>query len=127
MARAWTTQFIAVSGGATTRLYTVPNGMRAVIRNVHVANTAAGSASAFLYLGGVLVWTVSGLAQNAVASLDTHLVQVAGQSFQFNTSGAGCCTCASGYLFEDTPGLQLLPSPEPEPPFLDLPYPPEAA
>lgn len=106
MARPYTERFFHITGAAVTATYTVPAGMRAVVRNVLLVNRNAAANSAFLWIppGNFWVYQSSIPASGGFVSFETRVALYGGESISGNWSLASGFMTVSGYLFEDPTG-----------------------
>ena len=88
-----------VSGGIWKQ-WRVPEGKRAVVRNVTLVGLAAG-ATGYAKVHGLLVFASGLLAAFGSESRDLRVVAYGGELIECAGEGSGVTVTVSGYLFDD--------------------------
>lgn len=96
-----------VPGGWTS--YTVPSGMRAVVRSFVYLNNAVDPATVYLRINGHLVWFDASQAPRSSRSIDLRAVAYNGWHIDAYVNPAEVYATVSGFLFHDAQGAQGAP------------------
>lgn len=96
--RAYSTRFIRASGAGSVD-YTVPAGMRAVVRTVDAAQYTGTAGLAALLCGGYTVWFGSLPGANSSVHFETRQVVMPGEVIRLTLNGGTQNGVVCGYLF----------------------------
>lgn len=99
MAGVHSVRFILAQSAGPVK-YTVPPGKRAIIKNVTVVNTNAGTVQGYLYIASTNIWNTSVPGTSASQLQGLHVVVNAGEELVMGSGGAALGLHCSGYLLD---------------------------
>jgi hypothetical protein len=115
--RVYTYRFLLLGVGDVTRTFAVPQGYRAVVRNVSAYSEGADGL-VYAVVAGVLVWYWQSPGARGFTAFETRVAVYQHEQIQISKGGATVTAMCTGYLFADPTGGALpgtLPAP-PAPP-----------
>jgi hypothetical protein len=129
-ARVYSHRFLYQKVPNAVKEYRVPEGMRAVIRNVTIVNLATVGGAAYVHAHGITAVLHVFQVTYTYASIDLRLAVYGGELMDVITNAAGVEVTVSGYLFDDPAHESFPPSGPLGKPIVDpprIPSPPELA
>lgn len=103
--RSYSERLLYAEGAGKTRTFTVPEGLRAVVKFVSArTEDPAGNAAAYLSVHGVWAWHANLPAFNSLLATELFLVAYERETIQLVTVGLATYAMVCGYLFVDTEG-----------------------
>lgn len=125
MARAYTHRLLRASVGGDFPAYTVPAGMRAVVRNVDGYNGTAAAMNIGCHVAGYYICATA-LQAKAEYHLETRSVAYSGEQIVAFVATTGGTVVVTGYLFSESGLARRAPGdyePDVGPPPAPLPWP----
>lgn len=113
MGQVYSVRFLDAAGGPKSLLYTVPSGMRAIIRACSWATYQSPDSMVWVAVRGKYVFLQRIPGPTAGGSVDLRLVAYQGEKVTLETSGVDVGAHLAGFLFPDSSGglsAQQLPA-----------------
>lgn len=113
--------FVRTTALGVWTVYTVPAGMRAVVKSVLIINSSGSTGQAYVKVGGIYVMSVQFQASDRARLQEMMAVAYAGQKVEVNLRDFAIDATVSGFLFgaagaasNDPPPVTHVVADEPE-------------
>lgn len=102
--KAYSHRFLIATGPQAFARYTVPDGKRAIVKQLQVANSQSEASYTWVFAASAPVLFAEFQAQRGGLSMETRLVLYPHEVLEVQTSSSSIWVTATGYLFDDDSG-----------------------